>query len=69
MSSTGDDHCVPLNNGQHCPIAPITPRPVNWPIESSMNSSGMPQMNRVMKYGSKKTPESKRNEHNLSQSI
>lgn len=48
---------LPLNKGQHCPIAPITPRPVNWPIESSMNSNGMPQMNNVMKYGSRKTPE------------
>lgn len=47
---------IPLNNGQHCPTAPITPRPVNCPIASSMNSSGIPQMKSVMKYGSKKTP-------------
>lgn len=47
---------IPLNKGQHCPIAPITPRPVNCPIESSINSSGIPQINKVMKYGNRKTP-------------
>lgn len=37
-------------------MAPITPRPVNCPTVSSMNSRGMPQMKRVMKYGNRKTP-------------
>ena len=47
---------IPLNNGQHCPTAPITPRPVNCPIASSINRSGIPQIKSVMKYGNKKTP-------------
>lgn len=48
---------LPLNSGQSWPSAPIGPRPVYWPTASSMNSIGMPQISRIMKYGTRKTPE------------
>lgn len=41
-------------------MAPIGPRPVYWPIASSINSNGIPQIRSIIKYGIRKIPGKKK---------